>query len=95
MTQQTNFPVSNFPFVDAEGRLSKEGRTLLRTLWLASAGAPQQTGWTPGTTTVNQGPLADYGGSAVPADLAVQVVVLTEVLGTLINALASYGILDE
>lgn len=95
MTQQTNFPVSNFPFTDADGRLSKEGRTLLRTLWLASAGAPQQTGWTPGTTTENKGPLADYGGSVVPADLAAQVEVLTEVLGTLINALASYGILDE
>lgn len=95
MTQQTNFPVSNFPFTDADGRLSKEGRTLLRTLWLAGAGAPQQTGWTPGTTTVDKGPLANYSGSAVPADLAAQVTLLTKVLGTLINALADYGILDE
>lgn len=95
MTQQTNFPVSNFPFTDADGRLSKEGRTLLRTLWLAGAGAPQQTGWTPGTTTVDKGPLVNYSGSAVPADLAAQVTLLTKVLGTLINALADYGILDE
>lgn len=95
MAQQTNFPVSNFPFTEDNGKLSKEARTLLRTIWLASAGAPNQPGWTASTTTVNQGPLANYSGSAVPADLAAQVAVLTQVVGTLINALASYGILDE
>lgn len=95
MTQQTNFPIAGAIFVNPDGTLTKQGSTFLRTLWLASAGAPQQTGWAPATTTENQGPLANYGGSVVPADLAAQMVLLTEIVGTLINALAAYGILQD
>lgn len=95
MAQQTNFPVSNFPFTDENGRLSKQARTLLRTMWLASAGAPIQSGWANNTTTLNQGPLANYSGSVAPAALAAQVAILTQMVGTLINALGAYGILED
>ena len=95
MAQQTNFPIAGALFVNADGTLTKQGSTFLRTLWLASAGAPQQTGWAKSTTSVAQGPLANYSGSAVPADLATQVALLTQVVGTLINALTAYGILKD
>jgi hypothetical protein len=95
MAQNTNFPVSNTPFTDENGRLTKEARTLLRTLWLAGPGAPRQTGWPAATTSVNKGPVVPYSGSAVPADLATQVTFLTNLVGTLVNALASYGILED
>lgn len=35
---ETNFPISNTPIVDENGRLTKEGRLFLRALWLASQG---------------------------------------------------------
>lgn len=92
---QTNFPVSNTPFTDENGRLTKEARTLLLALWKSSAGAPIQSGWPANTTTINQGPLADYSGSVVAANMAAQITLLTQVVGTLINALADYGILEE
>lgn len=103
MAQQTNFPVSNTPFVDAtlddgtkiDGRLTKEARTLLRTIWLSGPGAPQQTGWANSTTTSNQGPLADYAGGTTPANMAAQIALLTQVVGTLINALEARGILQD
>jgi len=95
MAQQTNFPVANFKWADENGQLTKEARTLLRTIWLASAGAPNQTGWANSTTTVNKGPLGNYSGSTTPAVMAAQISLLTQVLGTLINALGSYGILND
>lgn len=92
---QTNFPVANFKWSDENGQLTKEARTLLRALWTASAGAPMQMGWGTSTTTVTKGPLANYSGSTTPAVMAAQISLLTEVLGTLINALGSYGILND
>lgn len=95
MAQQTNFPIAGSSFVNPDGTLTKQGSTLLRTIWLASAGAPQQKGWAKATTTVNQGPLANYTGGTSTANLAAQVALLTELVGTLINALAAYGILQD
>jgi hypothetical protein len=95
MSQQTNFPIAGATFVNPDGTLTKQGSTLLRSLWLASAGAPQQTGWAKSTATENQGPLANYTGGTNTTDLAAQVALLTEVVGALINALASYGILQD
>ena len=103
MVQQTNFPVSNTPFVDLQdsdgndlqGRLTKEARTLLRTIWLASAGAPQQTGWGASTTGVQKGPLTPYTGGTTPANMAAQIALLTDLVGTLVNALEGYGILKN
>lgn len=99
--QNTNFPVSNTPFTEVldsdgktlDGKLTKEARTLLRTLWLAGPGAPVQSGWPNNTTTSAKGPLADYAGGTTPANMAAQIALLTEVVGTLINALGAYGIL--
>ena len=95
MAQQTNFPVAGTAFVNADGTLTKQGSTLLRSLWLAGAGAPQQTGWAKNTTSIAQGPLANYTGGTSTANLAAQVALLTEIVGTLINALAAYGILKD
>ena len=95
MAQQTNFPVAGTAFVNADGTLTKQGSTLLRSLWLAGAGASQQTGWAKNTTSTSQGPLANYTGGTSTANLAAQVALLTEVVGTLINALAAYGILKD
>lgn len=93
--QQTNFPVAGTAFVNSDGTLTKQGSTLLRTLWLAGAGAPQQTGWGNSTTTSNKGPLANYTGGTSTTNLAAQVALLTDVVGTLINALRAYGILQD
>lgn len=95
MAQQTNFPISNFQFTDSNGQLTKEARTLLRTIWLAGAGAPKQMGWQAVTTASQKGPIGPYSGSAVPADLAAQVTFLTNLVGTLVGALESYGILEN
>lgn len=95
MAQQTNFPIAGSKFVNPDGTLTKQGSTLLRTIWLASAGAPQQKGWAKNTASVNQGPLGDYTGGTNTTDLAAQVVLLTEIVSTLINALATYGILQD
>ena len=95
MAQQTNFPVAGTAFVNPDGTLTKQGSTLLRSIWLASAGAPQQTGWGANTASPSQGPLANYTGGTSTANLAAQVVLLTQVVGTLINALEAYGILKN
>lgn len=96
MSQQTNFPISNSAFVDKEtGFLTKEGRTLLRALWVAGPGAPVQTGWGGSTTTSSQGPLANYTGGTTPANMAAQIALLTDVVGTLINALIARGTLSN
>ena len=95
MVQNTNFPVSNTPFTDENGRLVKEARTLLRSMWQHSAGAPNQLGWVPSATTVEQGPLAPYTGGTTPANMAAQITLLTNLVGTLVNALENYGILEN
>ena len=95
MGQQTNFPVAGTAFVNPDGTLTKQGSTLLRTIWLAGAGAPQQTGWAPNTAGVSKGPLGNYTGGTSTTALASQVALLTEVVSTLINALAAYGILQD
>lgn len=95
MAQSTNFPISGTPLFNEDGTLTKQGSTLLRALWLASAGAPQQTGWALSTTAVQQGPLAPYTGGTTPANMAAQLVLLTDLVGTLVNALESYGVLKN
>ena len=95
MAQQTNFPVAGTAFVNPDGTLTKQGSTLLRTLWLTGPGAAQQTGWAPGTATASKGPLGNYTGGTNTTNLAAQVVLLTDVVSTLINALAAYGILKN
>ncbi len=92
---QTNFPISNTPFTDGNDRLTKEARTLLLALWRSGPGAPMQAGWAPATTAVQQGPVVPYSGSVAPADLAAQVTFLTNLVGTLLNALVDYGILED
>lgn len=96
MTQQTNFPISNSAFVDQQtGFLTKEGRTLLRALWVAGPGAPVQKGWGGGTASASQGPLSNYTGGTTPTNMAAQIVLLTDVVGTLINALIAKGTLSS
>lgn len=95
MSRQTNFPTNLSSFVDSNGMLTKEGRELLKTLWLTGPGAPQQLGWGGGTATASQGPLANYSGGTNTTNLANQVTLLTEVLATLITALITYGTLKN